>query len=217
MTISFEYNREKDSWCLLTYGKSSFNSPTPTKSYEKLIEVCVDNPNKEATSAFIDTYLADTGIDVQERVSTYQKEWDTIATEYQKRAETIFKCTLSRDITAYMTINNRCPYSVQDNFFFVSLSGTTIRKTAIHELWHFFTWERFGSEWEEKLGKQTYNDIKESLTVLLNVECADLLPEGVLDTGYPQHKELREKILRLWSETKDIDTLWETLTTHSEM
>jgi hypothetical protein len=34
------------------------------------------------------------------------------------------------------------------------------------------------------------------------------LPEGITDAGYPQHKELREEALRVWTETKDIQRLW---------
>lgn len=49
--------------------------------------------------------------------------------------------------------------------------------------------------------------------MLLNAECKDLLPEGVQDNGYPQHKELRERILKLWSQEKDMDLLWKKLTT----
>ena len=78
----------------------------------------------------------------------------------------------------------------------------------MHELWHFYTWQRFGSDYETRLGKQKYNDIKEALTVLLNIECADLFPEGMTDNGYPQHKELREKIVGIWKDTKDIEKVW---------
>ncbi len=77
----------------------------------------------------------------------------------------------------------------------------------MHELWHFYTWYRFGL-YEEKIGKQRYNDIKEALTVLLNVECKDLLPEDKQDNGYEQHKELREQILQIWSRDKNIENLW---------
>jgi hypothetical protein len=78
----------------------------------------------------------------------------------------------------------------------------------MHELWHFYTWYGLGADQEEKIGKQKYNDLKEALTVLLNVECEDLLPEGVIDTGYPQHQEIREKILQYWEKEKNIKNLW---------
>jgi hypothetical protein len=82
----------------------------------------------------------------------------------------------------------------------------------MHELWHFYTWYKFGEDEQERLGMEKYNDIKEALTVLLNVECEHLLPEGVTDYGYPQHQELRKEILSLWQENPDIDFIWKKLT-----
>ena len=85
----------------------------------------------------------------------------------------------------------------------------------MHELWHFYTWYGLGADQEEKLGKQKYNDLKESLTVLLNVECEDLLPSGVIDTGYSQHQETREKILVYWKKNRNIKNLWNYLVEQS--
>jgi hypothetical protein len=58
----------------------------------------------------------------------------------------------------------------------------------------------------EGLSKEKYNDIKESLTVILNSDFADLM-EGAIDEGYPQHQEMRSEIMKLWSESKDIGNL----------
>jgi hypothetical protein len=40
----------------------------------------------------------------------------------------------------------------------------------MHELWHFYTWYGLGVDQEERLGKEKYNDLKEALTVLINIE-----------------------------------------------
>lgn len=80
----------------------------------------------------------------------------------------------------------------------------------MHELWHFYTWQVFGKD-EERIGKEKYNEIKEALTILLNVECKDLLEEGKEDKGYRQHQELRATILQFWNEKKDIRKLWNAL------
>lgn len=37
--------------------------------------------------------------------------------------------------------------------------------------------------------------------------------KNIEDTGYPQHKELRDKIIELWKENPTIDFIWKTLTT----
>lgn len=214
MKLTFRYNRTQDIDCILEYGRSSANSPNQTKVYESLTSLYGKNPSESTTSQFIDIYLKENKVDIENTITTYQKKWNEMGGEYHKRAKNIFGINLpTSDITAYITINNRCPYNINDHYFFVSVSGPHIIKTTMHELWHFYTWYKYGVEWEEKLGGNKYNELKEALTVLLNAECKDLLPEGIQDNGYPQHKELRERILKLWSQEKDMDLLWKKLTT----
>jgi hypothetical protein len=207
MKVTFEYSKVKDVWCLFNKGKTSINNPNPTKVYEQMVAVYGENPTEEIVSAFIDKYLLEHNISVQSYCDRYSEDWGRVADTFYKKAETVFGVVLSQDVTAYLTVNNRNPYSVTENMFYVTVPRDTVRKTIMHELWHFYTWYAFGVEQEEKLGMQTYNDIKVALTVLLNVECADLMP-GVVDAGYPQHQELRANILKLWLETKDIHTVW---------
>lgn len=212
MKLTFTYDRNQDIWCVLTYGKSSMNSPIPTKVYEELVKEYGDNPLEGDTDRFIESYVSMSNLNLNDMVQDFQNRWDEISPEYQKRAEEIFGVVLPQEITAYVTINNRCPYNIERNIFYVSTAYPhAVNKTVMHELWHFYTWHTYGIEWEKKLGAQKYNEIKEALTVLLNVECKDLLPQGVEDKGYPQHKELREKILELWSKDRNMDNLWETL------
>jgi hypothetical protein len=211
MKVSFTYDKEKDAWCLLNKGRSSNNSNTATKPYEQLIAEYGENPVSENALAFVDTYLRAHNINVEERAATYQKEWDEVASEFQKKAESIFGVSLPDDITVYLTVNTRCPYSIKNNNFFVSMQNQSAKKTSMHELWHFYTWYGLGADQEEKAGKERYNNLKEALTVLLNVECADLLPAGVTDKGYPQHQDLRDKILEFWKEDRNMDNLWKNI------
>lgn len=211
MKINFTYNREKDISCLLDYGKSSFNSQTKTKVYEKLVEEFGENPTEENTSIFIDKYLLNKDINIEEYVSSYEKDWLTVAGIFQKRCEDMFNLSLPHEITTYLTINTRCPYDISNSYFFVSFPTNSMRRTAMHELLHFYTWYRFGEKWEQKIGKQKYNDIKEAFTVLLNIEFKDLFQDDIYDVGYPQHQELRERILNIWRDNKDMDKLWEAL------
>lgn len=210
MKVTFTYDEEKDIWCLLNYGKSSTNSKTKTKAYEQLVSFCGENPTNEDASKFISKYTIENNINLGEYVSRYQKDWDKISEMYTKIAERVFGVSLESHVTAYLTINNRSPYSIEDSMFFVGVPSWPT-KTVMHELWHFYAWNKFGITWEGKIGKEKYNEIKEALTVLLNVECKELLPVGVEDKGYPQHQELRNKILAFWEKDKNIDTLWNTL------
>lgn len=212
MKITFDYKKEKDIWCLFNFGKGSNNSSNSTLVYKKLIEEYGENPTEDSIALFIEKYISNNDIDIQKCISEYQRDWDIISVEYNKIAESIFNISLPGDIIAYLTINNRSPYNIKENHFFVTAPvNIKFKMTVMHELWHFYTWYKFGITWEEKLGKQKYNDTKEALTVLINVSCKDLLPEGLQDMGYPQHEELRNRILGLWNETKDIEMVWNSL------
>ncbi len=208
MQVNFTYNKDKDIWCLLNKGKSSNNSQNPTKQYEQLVAEFGNNPTEKDITTFVDKYISKNSIGISSRLADFQKDWESVSVEFQKRAETIFGITLPNDVIAYLTINSRCPYSIQDNFFYASVQSAQARRTVMHELWHFYTWYGLGAGQEEKLGKQKYNDLKEALTVLLNVECKDLLTEGMIDTGYPQHQEIREKIIAYWEKDRNIKNLW---------
>lgn len=211
MLVNFIYDKNKDIWCLLNKGKSSNNSQNPTRQYEQLVEKYGKNPSIDHVVAFVEEYVAENGIDIPNRTEDFQKDWESVSSEFQKRAEAIFGTSLPNDVIGYLTINSRCPYSIHDNFFYVSLQSTQARRTAMHELWHFYTWYGLGADQEDKLGKQKYNDQKEALTVLLNVECKDLLPDGMTDAGYPQHQEIRQRILEYWEKDRNIINLWDYL------
>lgn len=206
MKLNFKYNKEKDIWCLLNKGKSSNNSSQATKVYEELVEKYGENPD-EKTSVFIDEYIEKNNIDIKKFIHNSEKEFYIIFNEFQKIAEKVFKTSLDDEILVYLTVNNRCPYNIQEKWFFISLSSKNSTATVMHELWHFYTWKKFESE-EEKIGKEKYNNIKESLTVLLNVECNHLFSANYEDNGYPQHQELRIKILELWEKNPDINYVW---------
>lgn len=208
MKLDFIYNKEKDIWCLLNKGKSSNNSSKPTIVYQELISEVGENPNEISTSGFIDKYLERNNLKPENFIEDYKKTFQDISADYQSIAERVFGVTLNKNITAYLTVNNRCPYSIEENWFFVSMSKINPVLTMMHELWHFYTWYGLGTDQEEKLGKQKYNDLKEALTVLLNIECKDLLPADVIDTGYPQHQEVRNRILEFWEKDRDIKDLW---------
>lgn len=208
MKINFKYDKEKDVWCLLNKGKSSNNSSKPTAVYQELVSKAGDNPDEVATSLFIDEYLKANNLQPETFIQSYQEIFGGISADFQAVAERVFGVSLNKDITAYLTINSRCPYSIEEGWFFVSMSKGHPSLTMMHELWHFYTWEKFGAEWMAKLGKEKYNDIKEALTVLLNIECRHLLPEGSEDNGYPQHQKIRSKIIQFWEKDKNMDNLW---------
>lgn len=212
MNVEYIYDRVKDIECLLRKSKNSY-SAQPTKVQEQLFALKGEDPSESDTDEFVAKYLSDNSIDTGVWISKFREEWADVAEEYQKRAEAIFGVALPENVTGFLTINQRCPYSIKSNYFYISIPNSAPNRIPLHELWHFYTWYGLGVDQEEKLGKQKYNDLKEALTVLLNVECKDLLPDGVTDNGYPQHQELRQKILEYWEKDRNIKNLWNYLIT----
>jgi hypothetical protein len=217
MQLKFVYDKEKDIWCLLNKGKKSNNSNIPTKAYSVLISKCGKYPDKKAISLFIDEYLAENNYDVRELLQSYQNKFDAISGAFINIVENIFKISLNSEIFVYLTINSRCPYNIENNYFFTPISETVSIIIPMHEIWHFYTWFKFGIHEAEQLGKKKYNDLKEALTVLINIECRHLLPKDVTDIGYPQHREIRSKILDYWKQNPDIDALWKQLIHQSDL
>jgi hypothetical protein len=68
-----------------------------------------------------------------------------------------------------------------------------------------FVFHYYFNGWGEKfsLAEPQMWAIKESFTVLLNLECADLRVKK--DLGYPNHQKLREMILKDYKKSKNFE------------
>ena len=77
--------------------------------------------------------------------------------------------------------------------------------TCGHELMKIFFHNTYWPEIEKKIGKEKTDDLKEALTVLLNLEFSDLWVAE--DHGYGPHQNLREFIEKQWKKEKDFDKL----------
>jgi len=58
---------------------------------------------------------------------------------------------------------------------------------------------------KKTISENQFQDIKEALTVRLNIEFSDLLKEK--DKGYPDHQKLRNFIEQEWTKDKDLDII----------
>jgi hypothetical protein len=82
---------------------------------------------------------------------------------------------------------------------------TTALSICGHELLHIQFHNTYWGEIEKQIGKEKTADLKEALTVLLNIEFKDLW--FIEDLGYDSHKELREFIAQEWGKKRDFDNL----------
>lgn len=207
MKLHFTYNIEKDIENFIN-GTRAVNSKKPTKFQVAFSEKYGDNFEVEKVKDFIAEQDTITGFDASKEIVAIEERWKIAEPIFIKRMEKIFDISYPAPIiTVYLTHNERCTYNIEQNYFFVIIGSEFSNNTLMHELLHFYTWHAFGKKLlDEGFSKLAYNDIKESLTELLNLEFSDLM-NGKLDTGYPQHQEMRAEIKKLWLEKKGIKAI----------
>lgn len=209
MKINFKYDEDRDIDCLLSKGPGSTNSPgEQTVTYQKLLNSGADINDREQVRNFVRKFITDNNININQNLAIDTENWLKIEPKFANIAEKVFGLKLDDNITAFLTITGRFPYGT--DYFYVSAKSTEkTNNISTHELWHFYTWKKFGYQ-QEIIGDIKYNDIKESLSVILNIECKELLGDKP-DLGYPQHKELRERILEMWNQEQNIEKIWNEL------
>jgi hypothetical protein len=204
MKLQFAYDLDKDIENFIK-GARAVNSKKPTKFQNLFSEKCGDNFGKEKVKAFIEEQDKINNFDANKEIVATEERWKIVESIFIERVEKIFGISYpSPIITVYLTHNERCTYNIEKNYFFVKIGSKFSNNTLRHELLHFYTWHAFGKKLlADGLSKLAYNDIKESLTELLNLQFFDLL-NGKPDCGYPQHQEMRRKIRSLWPNRKSV-------------
>jgi hypothetical protein len=148
-------------------------------------------------SGFIESYL-----------KAVKDSWSKIEKEYFIRLEKITGIKFSKEkINVYVTTIGKCPYNPEESSFMICFFSNivqTLREIG-HEILHLHLHNHFFNEIENKVGLEKAHEIKEALTVLLNIEFKDLW--FAEDEGYSSHKEIREFIINKWNEKKDFDSL----------
>jgi hypothetical protein len=199
MKIIFKYDINKDVENIIKTSKAK-NDSSLTQTQLKYVERYGDRFEPEKVKEFI--HLISDGAKTNNTLLSIQKGWLGIEKRFVEKTEQLFNITYPYpEVTAYLSHNERCGYNIDENYFFVNVNSKFPTKTIMHELLHFYTWHAFGD-----IG----NDLKESLTELLNIEFKEVMGDAV-DNGYPQHREMRKKVGQIWSETRDLKKIIERL------
>ncbi|MFH2013518.1 MAG: hypothetical protein ABIJ17_00940 [Patescibacteria group bacterium] len=200
MKLIFKYDIDKDIENYYIVSKS-VNLSKRRDEYEAKFGKILDNENLRK---FINQITIENKINFEEIINKFENLWQPINDGFFDRIFKIFKINLPVNlITVYLTTNDRCGYSIENNYFFISAGTKCPKLTILHELFHFYTWYALGDDLKNKnINKKTYYDIKESLTEILNMEFSDLL--DCTDKGYPQHENLRVLVKNHWLNTKNI-------------
>lgn len=174
----------------------------------KLEKICIGKKFEEAKPE-LEKYLKLTYDSpyVETFKKVMQELWDKIEVQFFDRMDSLMKKEYKKEIKSYITTLSICPYNPQEPSFMVSLFYPlqSALLTCGHEIMHLYFHEFFWDDVEKKLGQKKTGDLKEALTVLLNIEFIDLWLTK--DSGYDEHKELREFISKTWKEEKDFETL----------
>ncbi len=199
MKIIFKYDLQKDTENFLK-SFNSVNNKKPTKLQELYIET-IGEVVPEKVSEFLQNQV----VDVTNKLERIKSDWERVEIEVLGRMTELFNVSLSADVVVYLSANSRCTYNIKENYFFVYMNSEKSNCVIAHELLHFYTWSSFYEELMQKgISGEQYNNIKESLTELLNTDFQDIL-DGQYDKGYPQHLEMRKRINHLRKEGKDIN------------
>ena len=202
--IIFKYDLGKDIENFIR-GTRAKNSSKPTKLQEIYIAKNGTDYNEAKVREFLESYTKKISFDPEKSMRELEESWRKIEGPFLQRIEEMFKITYpASQIMAYLTTNQRCTYNIPENYFFVNFAAKSSNHIIMHELFHFYTWYALHDDLvTAEIDENQYNDIKESLTVLLNTEFLELM-NGARDKGYPQHVETREKVQELWNSSKDI-------------
>lgn len=200
--VTFKYDLEKDAENFIR-GLNSVNSSLPTKLKEEYQGVHGVDYAPDKVASFLQNRVQEKGINFDERIQKIKEGWSLVEPIFVSRCEEMFGLQLPEGVIAYLSQNQKCTYKWRENYFFLYYDYLFFNKTIMHELLHFYTHRKYDSLGIEA---KKFNDIKESLSVLLNTDFADLM-EGQEDKGYPQHTEMRNDITEMRKEGKSIDEI----------
>jgi len=211
MKLKFLYDIDKDVENVIK-STESINNQQPTKFQNFYVQKYGAGFEGEKIKSLIKKQDKENGLDVEKEIAEIETKWEQINPIFTERVEKIFGITYpAPPIAVYLTHDERCTYNIKENYFFIKIGAEFSNNTIMHELFHFYTWYAFGKKLRgEGLSKMKYNDIKESLTELLNLEFSDLM-DGKSDTGYVQHKNMRAEVRRLWLTKKNVSSVIEKL------
>jgi hypothetical protein len=206
--VIFKFDKEKDLlnyWDQATCEKPFWANFTIS---EEAIKICKNKTFEECKDklSVYTSKMHDSSF-IKLTLTFWERAWETIEKEFFKRMDSLMKKKFTEDISAYLTTLRTCPYDPDEFYFMISLFSSIPKalSTCGHEIMHLYFHKFYWDKVEEELGKEKTADLKEALTVLLNIEFKDLW--FMEDVGYEQHKELRQFIAQEWEKKKDFDVL----------
>jgi len=211
--VIFKFNKENDLWNLWDTCNSSvrWGHDFTRKIDPKIIRLCKKKKLKDIKKKLEDyrKEIYSSGI-ISASVKSFNKEWGKINNRFFIKLKEVMKKPICSNLfTGYLTTVGRCPYDFNKDkpSFFVNVFNKIpkVLKIAAHEIMHIQFHNTYWKKVEKEIGREKTEDLKEALTVLLNIEFTDL---GLAkDEGYPNHQKLRKFIEKEWKKEPDFDVL----------
>ena len=218
--IKFLYNRQKDAsnWVDVTkdvdpsFGISYKDSvrQVPLDLRKKILR----SSRKEGIKAVLGYFRKNSWRVLKEDFLKLKQEaltkiWKKKGNLLIKRLEELTQRKFPRkNYTAFLTTLYICAYDFKKGYFYLSLYHSLAVNFMViaHELLHFLTYAYFQKYClRNGLSEKQFQNLKESLTVLLNT---DLFQRDVLlieDNGYKPHQKMRRFIWKSWEEERDFE------------
>lgn len=188
MHLVFRHEAEKE-FLNLQAGNKSVNRTDQSNFSKKLESLGTDINSETSVTNACKKFITDEGIDIERSAEHFSNGWQLIEKEAFGRLINMFEAEDDEtEFVAYLSLNERCSYNTQGEYFFLNIFSKEPNMVCVHELLHLFTHKNI----KLSVGAKEFNDYKEALTVLINVEFNDLTEHE--DRGYPQHQKLRKYI-----------------------
>lgn len=205
--VIFRFNKEKD--LRNQWHKSNWKSDwADFQIPEEIKEICKGKEFEDCKEDLI-MYLSKLHNSkiIEINLRFVEESWRNIEEEFFVRIGKLMKKNFDEKIFAYLTTSGICPYNPSEPSFMFSLfySLPKVLQTCGHEIMHLYFHKFYWDSVEEKIGKKKTADLKEALTILLNLEFRDLW--FVEDRGYNSHEDLRKFISQEWKREKDFGKL----------
>ncbi len=207
--VLFKFDKEKDLWN--HWHKSNWKSSWANFKIQPDIKKICEGKKFEECKEELSKYLSKLQNSelVLLEINSLKEYWNKIEKEFFKRMDTLMKKKFDKNIFAYLTTTGICPYDPDEPSFMFSLFYSLPHQlqTCGHEIMHLYFHKFYWDKIESQIGKEKTGDLKEALSVLLNIEFRDLW--FAKDYGYEPHNKLREFILKGWQKENDFEKLLE--------
>jgi len=212
--VVFKFDKEKDLWN--NWDTVNYISPWEGKKLNKipiLDEICKGKEFKECKKE-IEKFCKPMHNSplLPLIIESFQKAWNKINDKYFKILEKITgKPMPFNKITGYLTTQMRCPYDPKEPSFMVSMFANIPYALTVcaHELMHIHFHNTDWPKVEKQIGREKTANLKEALTVLLNLEFRNLLILKDKGKDNEDQQKLRTFIEKQWKKEKDFDVLLE--------